>query len=235
MYRLLLFLCIVIAGCGTPSQFITSCTKPAIDFTWFRAKNLDQAKIYMKYTATSSGNIIANVSGMKLDSIMPGQTDSFELRSDNDNFNHYYFYTDRNASQEIGKLILKNTNPTNFGIPIVNLKNTGSFTSSESHLNVSTLIYNRSYCVRYIQVFDWQRWLFNYPSPGPSESAAISPINCTEVVILSTVLPTDKFQHLYFYNNSRDCNAPITSEDGRIIYRNTKSAKINIPKIFVLD
>lgn len=222
---------IFLSGCfldpGHPSP-PPSCSDPCpnTDFSMMNIQNIDNVTIYVKYLNTSDGSYIIPNSSMISTSIAPNS--SIKLNFRNDNFNHFYFYSNNTYTSEIGKFILANVQPLYSTMCNLRIRLNGNFTSAESNLLV-TNSKNKTVCIRETQIPypGWAFWNLSFPSVGTSEQLN----GCTTHSFTSP--SATNFEHIYFYQTSVCTDASENNNLSKLIFLNTKSEKINLPNIVI--
>ncbi|WP_314514228.1 hypothetical protein [Xanthocytophaga agilis] len=184
------------------------------------------------------GDVLPNVSGMQNDFLDVGEEKSYAIT--NENFNHFYFYSNSAYTDLLGCLIIKNTYPTLLGIPEVQVQVSGNFTPAQNEIKIVNSEGN-TLCFRGIKLPDWHNWGFDnrnlYPYVFTRLTPCCKPISqaCTPSINIAGP-SSEQFSHLYFYQPSEGfCseNANETLLRSRIIYRNTDAGKICINKIYI--
>ena len=217
---------LLFSSCGNRSQGSESptCSDPCpnIDYSMMNLQNIDSSPIYIKYLNTSNGEYIIPNTAMIETVINSGSELSLNFR--NDNFNHFYFYRNSTFTNEIGKLIVLNTQPLYSTICNIKLRISGNFSPSESNLNITNTI-NKKVCVKSAQFGDWHFWNLSFPTTGSSNQMNV----CKTINIPSS--SATNFHHIYFFDSDNCSNASEINNLSKVIYRNTKSEKININNI----
>jgi hypothetical protein len=200
--------------CGDPC--------PNVDYSMMNIQSEDGSPIYIKYLNTIDGNYIIPNTPMIGTPLGPGASITLNFR--NDNYNHFYFYRNNTFTDEIGKIILVNTQPLYSTICNVKVKISGNYTSDESKLNIANT-QNKNICVKSAQFPDWHFWNLSFPTAGSSDQ-----MNGCKTVTLQSSSATN-FHHIYFFGCDKCSEASENNNLSKIIYLNTQSAKINLHNI----
>ncbi|MFD1602926.1 hypothetical protein ACFSJW_07520 [Flavobacterium artemisiae] len=186
-------------------------------------QNADFANIYFKYGYSNTGKKISSFSGNGVISSHSQYPNGIALN--NTMFNHIYFYStpQMNPKDSIGSFIYRNNQPTNVTICKLKVLVNGNFSADDSRIKI---IRSREFgSIKYAQHYTYNYLIFN---------DANSQINFNGVCGVSTVLtsPANYFHHLYFYSKEGNL-ADENNVFSKIIYKNTRSEKININNIVV--
>lgn len=190
---------------------------PNVDYSQIRFENLDNSTIYFKMTPNPGGDVLA-IATMNSGSIA-GKS-QLEINFVNDQFNHFYFYSDPTFTSEIGKLIIKDTQPLYSSFCTIGLRSTSDFTPPTGVVSVQSLR-NNLVCVRKKETTNWN-----------VQQISVQDALGTCGITNYASAPADQFLHLYFYHTDKTCGTIDESNSlSQIILRNNKTSKISVGPI----
>jgi hypothetical protein len=209
------------------------------DFTMVNISNTETHKIiYVTRITSNTGNELPLLAGMKKDSILPNTIKSFQIS--NTDFNHFYFYTNNNFTEQFGRLIYKNTYPTLLGLNKIEVKISGSFLPRDNQLSIINAK-GTSFCIKNTQNEDWRTLRLDDSNNNTFNTYRITrccaPVSESCSPIFTTYGPSaENFAHLYFFRNtSSNCSGQLAEAAlrARLIYRNSNAGKIRLNKIYI--
>lgn len=188
---------------------------PDEDVNFLRFVNNDNYIIYVKYGQSRDGSNFNLVSVSQV-----GNRGSLSMPFNNEGYNHYLFYKDPQRTAEIGRLIIKNTQPFLVQFCTVRLLHSGTFSTNEK----KTTFQNQRLGA-YVETYDMSSSLTNIYNLVDSR---FSIPRCGNVTMPST--PSDIYRHMQFFDYANDTRGPILSS---IVYRNTNSSQISLPFVMI--
>jgi len=216
---------VVVNSCGVNRGGACADFCPAYDHSKLRIANTDNTNLYLRYVLdVPDGNIVT--SGFT-DVTIPGGG-VLELTPSTTVFNHLYFYSSTTYTQpnELGKLILQNTNPQVLNICQVEVKTGSNHNPPPSTIDIAGATGTGLACHR-------NNFYATYEEQIPT-GYSDGVLGCSRWTLKTS--PANMFQHVYFYysNGTPPCNpTPTTKMAGKIVVMNTNANKIKISSIVV--
>lgn len=188
---------------------------PEEDVNFLHFINNDDYIIYLKYGQSVDGSTFNHLSSTQINNHA-----DLSMPFNNETYNHYLFYKDPQRSVEIGRLIIKNTQPFLVQFCTVRLLHSRTFSSNEKKT-----VFQNQRLGTYVEMYDMTYPLTNIYHLADSRF----PIErCGSITMPST--PSDIYRHIDFFDYVNDTPGPILSS---VIYRNTNSSQINLPYIMI--